>query len=280
MRSRTPKSTSQRRADIPEHSTQRIDRHSWTIRISVALCVLSLFMSLAGLATDFFDWENPARPAPTPTAGPQTKPSPSEQFQYQATVQDGRRDLFEGELHVTTNRTVNVTDWFTVQVLICGPANSEDLCLYPTELDSPGAAPRRPSMDMTVPIGGRVGVILTAPYSEVEIKDDLNPEGSAQPLTDPTDAATWWWNVRASKPGIYQLRGAVFVLAADTDRELVNRETFTITLRVERTTEYAAKKLWSTTLDVTKWSVPQIIAVLAALIGAGAFAALIRRRLG
>ncbi|MBO4161404.1 MULTISPECIES: hypothetical protein [Micromonospora] len=280
MRSRTPKSASRRRADIPERSTQRVDRHSWTIRINVALFVLSLFISLAGLAADFFDWEKPARPAPTPTAGTQAERSPSEQFHYQATMQDGRLDLFEGELYVTTDRTVDVTEWFTVRVLICGPANSDDLCLYPTELASPGATPQRPSKSMTVPIGGRVGVILTAPYSDVEIMDDLNPEGSAQPLTDPTDAGTWWWDVRASKPGTYQLRGAVFVLAADTDRELVTRETFTITLTVERTKEYAAKKLWTMTLNVTEWSVPQIITVLAALIGAGAFAALIRRRLG
>ncbi|MEU8156110.1 hypothetical protein AB0B94_20845 [Micromonospora sp. NPDC048986] len=277
MRSRTPKSASRRRTGIPAGTAQGTKRRdSWT-RIGVAL---SLLMALAGLAADFFDVvRTPARPAPTPTATPQAERSPSEQFQYQATVQDGRRDLFKGELHVTTDRTEKVAEWFAVRVLICGPANNDELCLYPAELASVGAAPRRPSTSMTVPAGGRVGVILTAPYSDIEIKDDLNPEGSAQPLTDPTDAATWWWNVRASKPGTYELRGAVFVLAAETDRELVTRETFTIRLTVERTAEYTAKKLWTMTLDVTKWSVPQIITILAAFIGAGAFAAWIRRRL-
>ncbi|MFG2100967.1 hypothetical protein ACGFJ5_10230 [Micromonospora echinaurantiaca] len=245
--------------------------------------MLALLLAVAGLLADAFDFTfTPVRPGPTPgpaqTTAPHAGPSPSEQFRYQATMQDGRRDLFDGQLHITTDRTVDVTEWFTVRALICGPANSDDLCLYPTELASAGAAPQRPPTSMTVPVGGRVGVVLTAPYSEIEIRDDLNPEGSAQPLTDPTDAATWWWSVRASKPGTYELRGAVFVLAADTDQELVPRETFTIRLTVERTSTYTAKQLWTLTLDVTKWSVPQIVAVLGALIGAGAFATWIRRR--
>ncbi|MBQ0896524.1 hypothetical protein KBX37_26105 [Micromonospora sp. U56] len=275
---RSSKPESQRRVHI---RARKLDgEQTRDLRVSRFVAGLALLLAVAGLLADAFDFvRTAARPAPTPTAAPQAGRSPSEQFQYQATVQDGRRDLFEGELHVTTDRTVDVTEWFAVRVLICGPANSDDLCLYPTELASAGAVPRRPSTSITVPIGGRVGVILTAPYSEIEIRDDLNPEGSAQPLTDPGDAATWWWSVRASKPGTYELKGAVFVLAADTDRELVTRESFTIRLTVERTSKYVAKQLWTVTLDVTKWSVPQIIAVLTALLGAGAFAAWIRRRL-
>ncbi|MFC3499908.1 hypothetical protein ACFOOK_02815 [Micromonospora krabiensis] len=132
---------------------------------------------------------------------------------------------------------------------------------------------------MTVPIGGRVGVTLTSPYSEVDIKDDLNPEGGVQPVTEPTDAATWIWSVRASKPGTYQLQGGAFVLAADTDQALLPHDRFTITLTVERTSDYTAEQVWTATLDITKWSVPQIVTILTALLGAGAFAAWIRRRL-
>ncbi|MCM0674802.1 hypothetical protein NCC78_08880 [Micromonospora phytophila] len=264
---RTRGSAQESRTKEQSERGRRLDLQTTAIVLVVILQATAIVIDVTG----FFDR--------SPAAGPAVRPSPSDQFKYQATVQDGRRDLFDGELHVTTDRTVKVAEWFDVRVLVCGPANSDELCLAPMEPTTPGVQLHRPSTSKTVPIGGRVGVILTSPHSEIEIKDDLNPAGSVQPLTDPTDAASWWWSVRASKPGTYDLKGAVFVLAADTDLELVTRDTFTIRLTVERTSEYTAKQVWTTTLDVTKWSVTQIIAVLTALIGAGAFAAWIRRRL-
>ncbi|MGK5741381.1 hypothetical protein [Micromonospora sp. URMC 103] len=198
---------------------------------------------------------------------------PSNQFAYQATVQNDRLDLFKGRMYVTTDRRVKVTEWFDVRVLLCGPANTDDLCLSPA-----GVPPTDPDTSRDVPLGGRVGVTLAAADNAVEVKSLVAPEDDTQPLTDPSDAGMWVWDVRATKPGNYTLRVSVFILAAETKAELMPRETAAIQLKVERTGTYTAKQTAWSLIDVAKWGIPHIVAIVSALAAAGAAAELFRRR--
>lgn len=198
----------------------------------------------------------------------------SKQFAYQATVHNDRLDLFNGQLHATTDRRVKVTEWFDVRVLLCGPANTDERCVSPSRV---GTLPTDPDTATDVRLGGRVGVTLAAADSAVEVKNLVNSEDSTQPLTDPTDAGLWVWDVRATRPGDYVLRASVFVMAADSKHELVPRETVTIRLKVERTGTYTAKQVGRTVVDVTRWSAPHLVAIVVALVGAGALTTLFRR---
>lgn len=126
---------------------ERSDRRARGVRIATVLTLvvagLGFVLNLTNVA-GFLRDGSPTDPRPTPTGEPAVRPTPSEQFTYQATVHDGRRDLFEGQLYVRTDQTVKVAEWFTIRVLICGPANSDELCSDPAEPTGVGATPRRP----------------------------------------------------------------------------------------------------------------------------------------
>ncbi|MCX5122036.1 hypothetical protein OG992_33270 [Micromonospora sp. NBC_00362] len=233
---------------------------------SVALSILLLCCGGTAVIAILVD---PVRPASHVDNG-------SKQYAYQATVQNERRDLFKGELHVVTDRRVKVTDWFDVRVLICGPANTDDLCVSPS---GTGGTPSNPEInDADVRLGGRVGVTLATADSAVEIKNLVTAQDNTQPLTDPTDAGLWVWDVRAKEPGEYTLRASVFVLSAETNQELVPRETVSINLKVERTGGFTAKQVGRSILDVTNWSAPHIVTIVTALVAAGGVTTLVRRR--
>ncbi|MCZ7437429.1 hypothetical protein O7598_13570 [Micromonospora sp. WMMC241] len=195
---------------------------------------------LAAAATWLYGQSPPSTQSPPPTISPSgpddtypaaspsgARPTSSEQFRYQAKLQNERRALFHGRVYLTADEAVEVAESFIVRVALCGPAATSEDCVRqppPTGLVQVSGTPYP-----DVLLGGRVRVQLRSADPRLLIRPLLD-EAEPQPLTNPSDSGAWMWDVRATRSGTFTLFVVIRVFGAEGDEALVPPETIPVAL--------------------------------------------------
>lgn len=139
-------------------------------------------------------------------------PGDASQSQYQVDVETDRSSLTSGYAGVPRKVRVDVDQTLRFAVTLCGDkADSQD---RRCRRDAP--RPDGPTVEPQ-PVGARVRARLTtdATAEIVAVSSEI------QPVIQPTDSATWTWNVKPSKSGTYTLMVVLTTLRGGTEEALL-----------------------------------------------------------